>query len=326
MQPRSLSLATLSAAPVSIGAVLVDLAAETAATPPEWIKLAPRGAVKTRDGRQYQFAPEDLAARFAADGIDLPIDVDHAVSKASFSSSTAPAVGWIKELQARPDGLYGRVDWLDTGKALLAARSHRYISPSFPHDDLGKATWIHSASLVAAPALPNMPALASADPQKEPQTMKTILVALGLQPTASEAEGLAALTALQGKIVDPAAVVSKAVHDAALAQLAAATTKLTTIETETRGREVAGVIDAALTAKKIVPAQKDHYLALCSTDAGFAQVKAMLAVTPAILGASGLDNKDPAKGGGGELSAEQLAVCSALGINPEDYKKTLAVA
>lgn len=322
MTTRSTLLATLSAATLSVGSVLVALAAEASDAPPEWIKISPRGAATTRDGRSFEFSPEALIARFAADKVDLAVDVGHGLVK----DMGAPAVAWIQELQARDDGLYGRVDWLAAGKAILAAKSHRYVSPTFNHDEAGRATWLHSVSLVAAPALSDMPALASADPKQEQPTMKTILAALGLAATASEAEGLAALTALQGKIVDPSTVVSKAIHDETLAKLAAATTKLTTIETETRKRDVDGVIEGALKAKKILPAQKDHYVALCSTDAGLSQVKAMLAVTPALLGATGLDNKDPEKGGGGELTAAQLTVCAALGLSVEDYKKTLAAA
>ena len=315
-------LATLSAAALSAGAVLVALAAEGADSAPEWIKIAPRGAAVTRDGRAFDFSPESLVARFAADKVDIAVDIGHGLVK----DMGAPAVAWIHELQARDDGLYGRVDWLGTGKAILAAKSHRYVSPTFNHDEAGRATWIHSVSLVAAPALSDMPALASADPQQEHPTMKTVLAALGLQTAATEAEALAALTALQAKVIDPATVVSKAVHDATLAQLAAATNRLTTIETETRQREIEAVIDGALKAKKILPAQKAHYVALCSTDAGLTQVKAMLAVTPALLGATDLDDKDPEKGGGGELTAAQLSVCAALGLSVEDYKKTLAAA
>lgn len=128
---------------------------------PSLVKVAPRGPVLTRDGRSFTFVPETLIARFAADGIDLPVDLDHSITRSSQSRDRADAVGWVKELQARLDGLYARVEWLQSGLSVLASRTHRFISPTFHHDASGTATWLHSIALVAAPAL-SMPAIASA--------------------------------------------------------------------------------------------------------------------------------------------------------------------
>ena len=157
--------------------------------------------------------------------------------------------------------------------------------------------------------------------------MKTLLAALGLAVTATEAEGLAALTALQAKIVDPATYVLKTVHDATLAQLAAATGELETTRSAARKKDVDALLEGALKAKKILPAQREHYATLCATDDGLAQVKKLLEASPAMLGASGLDDQDPeTRAPAGELTREQLAVCSAMGIDPEAFKKTLAAA
>lgn len=146
----------------ALGTVTLDVAGDA----PTWVKVAPRGAVTTRDGRSYRFDPETLASRFAADGIDIPVDLDHGIARKTLFGERADAVGWVKELQARLDGLYARVDWLATGLAVLASRTHRFISPTFRHDDAGTATWLHSIALVAAPAL-SMPAVASAMPSHE---------------------------------------------------------------------------------------------------------------------------------------------------------------
>lgn len=129
---------------------------------PNLVKVAPRGPVQTRDGRSYTFVPEALVARFAADGIDLPVDLDHSIARSSQSGERADAVGWVKKLQARADGLYAHVEWLQSGLSVLASRTHRYISPTFHHDASGTATWLHSIALVAAPAL-SMPAIAAAN-------------------------------------------------------------------------------------------------------------------------------------------------------------------
>lgn len=52
---------------------------------------------------------------------------------------------------------------------MLAARTHRYLSPTLQADANGVVSWVHSVALVAAPALAKMPALASAAATETPQ-------------------------------------------------------------------------------------------------------------------------------------------------------------
>ncbi|PWV97716.1 phage I-like protein [Hoeflea marina] len=264
------------------GALTIELGQLSAATDtkPMRVKIAPRGRIETRDGRAYEFTPEILVQRFAADGIEIPVDLNHQIS-ASIFGGDAGAIGWIKSLTSEPDGLYGEVDWLDAGRQALGARTHRYLSPTFRHDEFGKATWLHSVALVAAPAL-SMPALAAASLTTETRSMKAIATALGLSTDANEDACLAALAALSTSKVD------KAVHDEALARLAAVNSELSALQKTARDEKVAALLSAALTAKKILPAQKDHYAKLCATDDGFAQVAELLDITPEKLGASSL--------------------------------------
>ncbi|WP_288582018.1 phage protease, partial [uncultured Methylobacterium sp.] len=159
---------------------------------PEWIRVTPRGTAGTRDGRSYSFDPEKLVARFAADAVDVAVDTDHGLALRAVKGERVDAVGYAAELQARPDGTYARVTWNDGGRAVLAARTHRYVSPTFHHDEAGRATWLHSISLVAAPAL-SMPALLHALGHTPEPSMKRIAAALGLPETADEAACLAAL-------------------------------------------------------------------------------------------------------------------------------------
>lgn len=278
---------------VAAGVVVTEVATASAGgkpVPADWIKLGPRGAFKTRDGRSYSFDPEALVARFAAEGVDVPVDLDHAIVR---EVAGAVAHGWVKELAARADGLYGRVEWLDGGKAVLAARTHRYVSPSFHHDDQGAATWVHSVSLVPAPALPGA-AVASAHgaPHPKPETsMRGIAAALNLQPDATEQACLSALSELRANSVD------KKVHDETIASLSAAKTKLEAIEAAGHKKKVDDLLEGALKAKKIAPAEREAYAALCATDAGYDQVAKLIEARPAMLGASGLDNR-PAPAGG----------------------------
>ncbi len=299
--------------PKNTAAGVVTIEVATAAADGEgadWIKLTPRGDITTRDSRRYSFDPEALVARFKADGIDIPVDLNHSLSS-FFAGPEAVAVGWVKELAARDDGLFGRVEWLEAGQAALEARTHRYISPTFHHDDLGKATWLHSAALVAAPAL-SMPAVASADPDQPETDMKALARALGLDGDATEAACLAAIATLQSDMV------AKAVHDETLATLAATSKELDELKAANRKAEVDGLLEEALTAKKILPAQRDSYEKLCATDEGIAQVKALLAATPEGLKPSDLDTKKPPQGEG---EIDPIALSAKAKVYQAEQKK-----
>lgn len=283
---------------IGVTALSADALAVADGDWPRWVQVTPRGEIVTRDGRRYTFEPERLVARFAADGIDVPSDLDHAISRKATSGDRADAVGWIKRLEARPDGTYALVDMLDAGKEALTKKTHRYVSPTFAHTEAGLATWLHSIALVAAPALA-MPAIASAQPTNHQETTmsKEIAKALGLAENADEAACLSAITTLTAGKVD------KAVHDQALANLTAANQKVAALQADLAARDQAdhkakvdAVIEAALTAKKIVPAQRDQFAALCATAEGLAQVQALLAATPANLQASDLSTRSAPSG------------------------------
>lgn len=290
--------------------------------PPKRIMLfSVGGTVKTRDGRTYRIDVAKLAARFAADGVKIPIDVNHATEILAPQGQRADPVGWVTDVDVEGAALCGAVEWADPATAVALLKSYPYVSPAFPAPK-GEAEWLKSIALVASPALGNQPALASAsdlDPQ-EPPTMKTVLTALGLAETATEAECLAAVTTLKAK-ADPATIVSKAVFDETVVKLSAATAELDAIKAATRKAKIDAVIEGALTAKKILPAQRDHYTALCATDAGLASVEALLAASPVLLAASGLDEKKvPGADDVVKLSAEDLVVMEQLGLSEDAYR------
>ncbi|WP_147440316.1 phage protease [Notoacmeibacter ruber] len=315
------TLAVGDPAAVDAGSVVVALAA-TSEGSKGWIKIMPRGRVTTRDGRSYAFDPEMLAARFAKDEVRVPVDFEHGTVHLASKGQKSDAIGWIEEVEARPDGLWGRVDWLDAGRAALTARTHRYVSPSFPHDSAGNATWLHSVSLVTAPALANMPALAGAtlSTSEEASMTKKIAAALGLAETADEPAMLAAISKLKdGTATVPTAIrnalglddsadepatlsaiatlqksegetVPKAVHEQAMANLSAAQGRLDKIEGERRDEKVEALLEGALKDTRITPGEKEHYAKLCASDDGFEQVKALLAATPKRFTGSLLDD------------------------------------
>ena len=113
---------------------------------PEWVHLLPAGEIQTGDGRgPYRVA--DAVALLAASLTEddrLPIDENHATDLAAPEGRPAPARGWIVELQARADGIWGRVEWTREGKRLVLGRAYRGISPVIRHKPTGEVTAFNS--------------------------------------------------------------------------------------------------------------------------------------------------------------------------------------
>ncbi|RAI28573.1 hypothetical protein CH338_29240, partial [Rhodoplanes elegans] len=136
---------------------------------------------------------------------------------------------------------------------------------------------------------------------------------------ADEAACLAAIGTLQAERTAAAGKVDKAVHDQALATLSAAQAQLAALQAADRKTRVDAVIEGALKAKKILPAQRDHYVALCASDDGLAAVEKLLAATPAGLQASGLDAQ-------GAPDTDAATDPAALAAQATAYQRKLADA
>ncbi len=126
---------------------------------PEWIHLLPLGTLNLIDDRgPLQVDQASLAvvlAAWQARGNDLVIDYEHQ----TLAGGEAPAAGWIKQLEARADGLWARVEWTDKASNYLANREYRYFSPVLSLDGEGRPTALHNAGLTNYPAINNLPPL-----------------------------------------------------------------------------------------------------------------------------------------------------------------------
>lgn len=204
----------------------LPLPADADGVAPDWVHLVPAGDIATVDGRG-PFQLENAAAVAAAsmaDGARLPLDENHAVDLAAPLGGPSPARGWIVEMQARADGLWGRVEWTAAGRALMADRAYRWISPAMLCDASHRVLRVIRASLVNNPNLKGLAALNGVEGNTEPAMDATKLrEALGLPAGADEAAILAAATAAKSA-ADAAATLSThaAAHAAALAGIGAA--------------------------------------------------------------------------------------------------------
>lgn len=187
---------------------------------PEWIHLVPAGEFSGADGRgPYVLADPQAVIERSMKAGKLCLDECHATDLAAPDGRPAPARGWIVEMQARPDGLWGRVEWTPAGRQLMAERAYRGVSPVMR---TAKAA-PHAVVDVLRASLTNDPNLGLKSlHQREADTMslpKELLFRLGL----AEGADTAAIAAAIGKSLDQVEA-----HSKTLAEIAAATAAPTT--------------------------------------------------------------------------------------------------
>ncbi|MBR0962241.1 phage protease [Bradyrhizobium japonicum] len=185
-----------------IRGVGVEIAFNAQGAVPEWIMIVPAGkggVIETVDGRgpylmkdAAKLASESMKA---APGGQFVLDETHATDLAATEGRPAPARGWFTDLQARADGIYARVDWNAAGKALMADKAYRFISPVFAHDKAGNIMRLLRASLTNTPNLVGMAAL-NAQETSDMDLLAQLRQALGLADTVDEAAVITTIKSL----------------------------------------------------------------------------------------------------------------------------------
>lgn len=158
---------------------------------PDWIHLIPAGTFSGDDGRGPYKASDPqklIEASLPAGGRPLPVDYEHGTVVPSRSGAAA---GWITALQARDDGIWGKVEWTGAGRKAVESREYRFLSPMFLHTqnrDGGEITRILGTALTNTPNLGQLIALNSHD--------RAGVVGALLHRMQSDMEAIAAMTYL----------------------------------------------------------------------------------------------------------------------------------
>ena len=296
---------------------------------PAWIQLTPSGPnIEGRDGRKWSLKnPEAVVAAFSENGADLPVDFEHATQLKGAKGEAAPAVGWIKALEVRNGAIWGQVEWGEEGQRAIASRGYRYVSPVFTYTKTGaEIIKMLSAGLTNQPNL-QLAALNSEEnggADEEPAMNKAILEALGLPGAASDLDVLQAINTLKtneqtalnrAETPDPEKFVPRADYDLAMNKVKG----FEKSEADRYEEAINIAVDAAIEAGKIAPASRDYHVAACQEDGGLDRFTKMVEASPVIAGKSELDGKDPTAKNKTALSDEELAVCRALDMSPEDF-------
>ncbi|WP_158623116.1 phage protease [Pseudorhodobacter sp. E13] len=182
----------------------LDLPAEAGI--PEWVHLLPGGGTVHTGDHRGPYRVTSLQSIIATSGaVKLPIDENHSIDIAGPRGEPSPARGHIVELQARDDGLWGRVEWNASGRALMEEKAYLGISPVITHDPAKNITGVLRASLTNRPNLRGLTALHS---EENAMSFAAFAKALGLGDDAGEEDILAAIKKLSGGSKDATALQS----------------------------------------------------------------------------------------------------------------------
>lgn len=309
------------------------------------------GSGRPEDVPHWRNGPE-IAARVIARAqrrqARMVVDYEHQTLKAQETGDKAPASGWIDRASLRYEagvGILGAIEWTPAAAKHIADGEYAYLSPVFLYSPLdGEVLLLRHVALTNEGGL-DLPevALRAADVdadfstrEEEPQvneTLKKLLASLGLVDTTSEADALTAVAALKAKadqvegLQGQLAALSAAKPDpakfVAVETMRELQAQVATLTAQVNGDKVTQVVEAALTAGKLLPAQKDWALDLGKNN--LAALTGYLDKTPAIVALAGTQTqgKDPAGGGGGDakLTDAEVAVCKAMGLSHEDFLK-----
>lgn len=305
---------------------------------PEWVHLIPgSGEIKGRDGRVWELVdPAALVLAFQSGAVDLPIDFEHQNDKPEAKlKGPVPAAGWIKELRAQDNGIWGRVEWTATASDLIGRKEYRYLSPTFlHHKETRQIVRLKGAGLVHDPNL-YLTALANQDfampPKSPPETIPakppakpadrgpageadfTAMIAelLGLPPETPPDEIFKALKAKLSAEPDPAEFVPVATVQAMLIER-----NLSVVNASEE--RAAQKVDDALRSGHLSPAMKEWATALCRRDeASFDRFLASSVPQFAHLTRADVPSALP-PGSRVDRQSEELAdaICSQLGLKP----------
>ena len=292
------------------------------------------------------------------------IDYEHQTLHKETNGQPAPAAGWMHGLRwIEGRGLFAEAELTKRAKAEIDAGEYRYFSPVFLYaPDSGDVLQITMGALTNNPAIHGMQALNtmqaaasaqfSATTQPNPEDSMTLLqqllAKLDLPATTTEQVALtavgdhvafaaAARTALKLKTDDKPEAVT-----AACSAIGAATTPdpakyvpidaHTTMQTQLAAltarqldSDIDNAIKPALADGRLNPAQEPWARELGKTN--MAALSSYLSTAQPIAALSGTQTQGKPPAGqatGASLTADELAVCSSMGLTPEAYAATKA--
>lgn len=330
----------------ALSAIAIPAPAEPGGVP-EWVQLVPKGRVHSYDGKRGPFWYDDASAVIEASFAGarrVHVDANHSTEKLAKLGGDAPAHGYVVEMEERPDGIWGRVDWNPSGIALMENRSYWGVSPVLAYDASGRVLRIKNVALTNDPALRELVALNSANMENGMDFLKKVAEMLGLSAEASEEDIMAALKkAMKPAEKTEAMTALAAVTDAlglkdgasqtelvaqvtalsaANEQIAALQAQVTELKGAGKERDASAWLQSHLSAGRAIPKGKEElYTALHMENPERAEE---IVQTLPVLAETHLGGKPAPKGEKiSDLSADQKNFAHQIGMTGEEFLAAL---
>lgn len=285
------------------------------------------GVLRGMDGRAWKLLnPEAVCNAWSR---PRAITENHARLLAAPKGGSAPSFGWIMKIRPENGALVADVEWTDRGIAALNARDYRFFSPEFVYSETtGDIAEIVGGALTNDPNFPQLALNSEQHQEQSPMSLALILAALGLAPTATEADAVTAINSLKTEKLtalnaaqnpDPTKFALKAELDVALNRATTVEAQLAAINATSREADIVRVVDEAQSAGKVIPATREHYLAMCRMEGGLDTFKKLAEAMP-VLGVASKTNGKPPASQGGPLTADEIAICANAGITEEQFQ------
>lgn len=298
-----------------------------------------------------------LIAQLGAVKNPLVIDYEHQTLNSEKNGKPAIASGWFKEAEWREgSGLWIKPDWTPSAALHIKNDEYRFLSAVFPYDKAtGEPLALHSAALVNRPGIDGLQAVTALNAQLTSQTqqetvmnetLRKLFAKLGIEigdaEDMTDAQGTAALSALDAlqlkadnstdleteiaslkagggaEGVDLSQYVPAVTYNALVTEMAA-------LKAGSDQQTVGQLIADAQKEGRVLAAEVD-YINSFAEQQGVAALKALLDKRPvlAALGAQQTEQsgKKSEQGKDADLTAEDLAVLKATGIEREAFIKS----
>lgn len=285
------------------------------------------------------------------------VDYEHQTLLTAQNGQPAPAAAWFGKLEWRSTGLYATdVDWTERATSMIESGEYKYISPVFSYDKkTGAVKRLINAALTNNPALDGMDAVAASQLLNDPSDKETLTMELEELlnnirwmlnlPTLATAEEIAAelqkaVDKIKAGNTETAAAGFNlvALIDARNTQIAALTnqtpdpakyvpieamqdvqSKYAALSAEVQGKEVDGLVTAALTDGRLLPAQEAWARSLGGKDIAALTAYLETSQPVAALSATQTGSKTSISANSQQTTDSDLAVMKALGLTSEQF-------
>ena len=186
-------------------------------SPLEWIHLVPTGhwdqfrGWGSEAGHIEYMKPFDIAAEHIGQMVTnfasyLPIQVPVYYEHSDLFSDDTRAAGWITAVEARDDGLWGKVEWTPAALQMIKDKEYKYTSPSWRMNYTDAQSGEEIGARLLSVGMTNGPFFETglkqqiAAKETTMDELKKIAVALGLPETATLEEILAKIEEWKQKL------------------------------------------------------------------------------------------------------------------------------